>query len=63
MLEIKDLSVSLEGKNGTVEILRNINLKLEDHLLYVFTGPNGAASPPWPKQSWAFTRLLPAGSC
>ncbi len=41
MLEIKDLSVSLEGKNGTVEILRNINLKLEDHLLYVFTGPNG----------------------
>lgn len=41
MLEIRDLSVSLEGKNGTVEILRNINLKLEDHLLYVFTGPNG----------------------
>lgn len=41
MLEIRNLSVSLEGKNGTVEILRNINLKLEDHLLYVFTGPNG----------------------
>ncbi len=41
MLEIKDLSVSLEGKNGTVEILKDINLKLEDHLLYVFTGPNG----------------------
>lgn len=41
MLEIKNLSVSLEGKNGTVEILRNINLKLEDHKLYVFTGPNG----------------------
>ena len=41
MLEIKDLFVSLEGKNGTVEILRNIDLKLEDHKLYVFTGPNG----------------------
>ncbi|MDD2553320.1 MAG: ATP-binding cassette domain-containing protein [Desulfotomaculaceae bacterium] len=41
MLEIKDLSVSLEGRNGPVEILRNINLTLEDHLLYVFTGPNG----------------------
>lgn len=41
MLEIIDLSVTLEGKSGPVEILRDINLKLEDHLLYVFTGPNG----------------------
>lgn len=41
MLEIIELSVTLEGKNGPVEILRDINLKLEDHLLYVFTGPNG----------------------
>lgn len=41
MLEIKGLSVTLEGKTGPVEILHDINLKLEDHLLYVFTGPNG----------------------
>lgn len=41
MLEIKNLSVALEGEKGTVEILKDINLKLEDHRLYVFTGPNG----------------------
>jgi Fe-S cluster assembly ATP-binding protein len=41
MLEIKNLSVTLEGKTGPVEILHDVNLKLEDHLLYVFTGPNG----------------------
>lgn len=41
MLEIKNLSVALEGEKGSVEILRDINLKLEDHKLYVFTGPNG----------------------
>ena len=41
MLEIKGLSVTLKGKTGPVEILHDVNLKLEDHLLYVFTGPNG----------------------
>lgn len=41
MLEIKNLSLTLEGDKGPVEILKDINLVLEDHLLYVFTGPNG----------------------
>lgn len=41
MLEIKDLSLTLEGDKGAVEILHNINLMLEDHKLYVLTGPNG----------------------
>ncbi len=41
MLEIKNLNVAMEGEKGTVEILKDINLKLEDHKLYVFTGPNG----------------------
>ncbi|OPX88391.1 MAG: putative ABC transporter ATP-binding protein [Pelotomaculum sp. PtaB.Bin104] len=41
MLEIKNVSLTLEGEKGPVEILKDINLVLEDHKLYVFTGPNG----------------------
>ncbi|HHV71107.1 MAG TPA: ATP-binding cassette domain-containing protein [Clostridia bacterium] len=41
MLEIKDLSLNVEGEKGSVEILHNINLTLEDNKFYVFTGPNG----------------------
>ena len=41
MLEIKNLSLTLEGEKGPVEILEDINLTLQDHKLYVFTGPNG----------------------
>ncbi|MDD3653348.1 MAG: ATP-binding cassette domain-containing protein [Desulfotomaculaceae bacterium] len=41
MLEIKNLSLTLEGDKGPVEILKDINLVLEDHMFYVFTGPNG----------------------
>lgn len=41
MLELKKISLSLNGENGKVEILKDINLTLEDNRLYVFTGPNG----------------------
>ncbi|OPY57729.1 MAG: putative ABC transporter ATP-binding protein [Pelotomaculum sp. PtaU1.Bin035] len=41
MLEISDLSLTLDGDKGPVEVLRDINFVLRDHLLYVFTGPNG----------------------
>ncbi len=41
MLEIKDLSLTVEGDKGPVQILKNINLSLERNKLYVFTGPNG----------------------
>ncbi|MFX4263471.1 ABC transporter ATP-binding protein [Pelotomaculum propionicicum] len=59
MLEIKGLRVSLEGKNGTVEILRDINLKLEDHKLYVLTGPNGGGKSTLAK---AIMGIYPAAS-
>ncbi|KNZ70413.1 ABC transporter [Thermincola ferriacetica] len=41
MLEIKNLSLTVEGDKGQVQILKDINLTLEDNRLYVFTGPNG----------------------
>lgn len=41
MLEMRNLSLTLESDKGPVEILKNINLVFEDRLLYVFTGPNG----------------------
>lgn len=41
MLELKDISLIVEGEKGSVEILKNINLTLDIHKLYVLTGPNG----------------------
>lgn len=41
MLEIKDLSLSVQGDRDDISILKNINLVLNDGSLYVITGPNG----------------------
>ena len=41
MLELKNVHLSLEGEEGRVEILKDINLTLEKKKIYVMTGPNG----------------------
>lgn len=41
MLELRDISLTIDTEKGPVNILNNINLVLEDRRLYVFTGPNG----------------------
>ena len=41
MLEIKNLSMTIQGEAGPVGILDDISLTLNDHNLYVITGPNG----------------------
>ncbi|MDY0234790.1 MAG: ATP-binding cassette domain-containing protein [Gudongella sp.] len=41
MLELIDLNLNLEGDNGKVSVLNNINLSLEKKKIYVMTGPNG----------------------
>lgn len=41
MLEVKNLGLTLRGDEGEVEILKNVNLTLEDKKIYVMTGPNG----------------------
>ncbi len=41
MLELINVGVTLDGEDGKVEILKNINLKLDNKKIYVMTGPNG----------------------
>ncbi len=42
MLEIKDLHVVIETKEGTREILRGVNLTVEKGKVHVLMGPNGS---------------------
>ena len=42
MLELIDVGLSLDDENRKVQILENINLKLEPKKIYVMTGPNGS---------------------
>lgn len=41
MLELKNISLVLEGEKEPVRVLHNISLTLADHRFYVITGPNG----------------------
>lgn len=41
MLELKNLTFTAEGEHGTVNILRDISLSIEDKKFIVITGPNG----------------------
>ncbi len=41
MLELKNLSFKVETEEGTLEIIDNLNLTLEDDKFIVITGPNG----------------------
>lgn len=42
MLDLIDISLTLEDDNGKAEVLKNINLNLEPNKIYVMTGPNGS---------------------
>ena len=41
MLELKNISFSVEDGGGSVEILSNLNLKIDSQKFIVITGPNG----------------------
>lgn len=41
MLELKDLSFTVDNPDGSVDIIDNLNLKLDDGKFIVITGPNG----------------------
>ncbi len=41
MLDIKNLSVTVSDEGGTVDILKNIDLTVEDRRFLAITGPNG----------------------
>lgn len=42
MLEMINVGVTIEGDNGPVEVLKDINLKFDEKKIYVMTGPNGS---------------------
>ena len=41
MLELKHVSYSVQESDGTLGILNDVSLTVDDHRLVVFTGPNG----------------------
>ena len=41
MLELKNLSFEVEGASAKKEIIKNINLTIDDHKFVCITGPNG----------------------
>ncbi len=41
MLQLINVSVTLEGDRGKVQVLKEISLTLENKKIYVITGPNG----------------------
>jgi len=41
MLELKDVSFAVSDEDGNKEILKNINLKIDEKKFVVVTGPNG----------------------
>lgn len=42
MLELKDICFSVKENGKTKQILKNINLTIEDDMFFVITGPNGS---------------------
>ena len=57
MLEIKNLSYRVESEEGTLDILRDISLTIEDNKFVVITGPNGGGKTTLAK---AIMGLVPA---
>jgi len=41
MLELKNISYSIQSAEGRTDIIKNVNLTIADGQLVVFTGPNG----------------------
>ena len=59
MLEIRNLSYQVESEDGSLDILRNISLTVEDNKFVVITGPNGGGKTTLAK---AIMGLVPATS-
>ena len=41
MLELQNISLTLENEKGSVDILKDVSITFDERKLYVFTGPNG----------------------
>lgn len=42
VLKMNNVNVTLNGNDGKIEILKNIDLTFEENKIYVITGPNGS---------------------
>ena len=42
MLELKNISFGVSDEKGEKEILKNVNLNIDDNKFVVITGPNGS---------------------
>ena len=58
ILSIKNLSVSLTGKRGTIPILHNISLEVEEGHILGLVGESGSGKS---MTAFAITQLLPGG--
>ena len=47
MLELKNVSFEVSDEKAQKEIIRGINLKIDDNKFVVITGPNGGGKSPW----------------
>ena len=56
MLELKHISYSVQEPEGTLDILKDISLCIDEHRLVVFTGPNGGGKTTLAK---GIMRLIP----
>jgi Fe-S cluster assembly ATP-binding protein len=52
MLKLTGVCVNAADELGNIEILRDINLTLDDKKIYVMTGPTAAANRRSPRRSW-----------
>ena len=56
MLELKNLSFAASAESGTVDILKHIDLTVEDGKFIVITGPNGGGKTTLAKAIMALLR-------
>ena len=58
MLELQNVCFSVKEKGKVKDILKNINLKIDEDKFFVVTGPNGSGKSTLAKSSWESTSQL-----
>ena len=56
MLELKDISFNVQDDSKEKEIIRHLDLNIDDGKFVVVTGPNGGGKSPWQSSLPALNR-------